>query len=494
MRKKFIAVLFIWLFVLTGCSSNNSSPGSSLYYTAKDKESNGAYLTAYTLYTQALPILRLEGNADLVRDCRIAVKRTSIITSDYTVTEDVIRQTLYNAFKLPEDRILYFLSRIDHLDIEGTRYYYSGYADTVIHLDLSLLQSLDAIMKRNREGYSTLAPFVNTPGPVSGTPYINPVTYQATATHNIPRAKLPQKGLLKIWQPVPIVTDCQTEVTIVSISPESYVKNPASINGSLGDIYLEIPLENLTGDLQIEIKFRFKHFEQRFTMINPDQVGTYDKGSALYKEYTASAKNIFINSEIAAFAREIIGNEQNPYRAARKIYDYVVDNIAYSHLPHSSLVQLNIPESIYVHHHGYGDCGAQSMYFAALSRAVGIPARATGGYQLFPGMEGAHQWAEFYLPNYGWVPVDTSIGQIASFLPELTSAQKQAFKDYFFGSMEPYRWVIQKDSDLPFSPAASEMTAFGIILQSPAILCDEMNELPEGVLWQYYKIQFSRIP
>lgn len=290
------------------------------------------------------------------------------------------------------------------------------------------------------------------------------------------------------------MTDYQTDVALVSVTPESYVKNPPSINSDLGDIYLEVPLDGLSGNVQIEVKFRFRRFVQRFTMIDPSNVGAYDKESALYKEFTSSGKNTFISPEIEARAQEVVGGEQNPYLAARKIYDYVVDDLTYSHLPHGSLGFMNTPESVFVHEHRYGDCGAQSVYFSALCRAVGIPARATGGYQLFPGMEGQHVWAEFYLPNYGWVPVDTSVAQIYKYLPELTNEEKKAFKDFFFGSMDPYRWTIQKDVDLSFSPPAPEPTALSIVLQTPAALCDEMDVAPEEVIWNYYRIQFTKIP
>ena len=42
------------------------------------------------------------------------------------------------------------------------------------------------------------------------------------------------------------------------------------------------------------------------------------------------------------------------------------------------------------------------MYFAALCRSIGIPARAVGGYQMIQGFAGTHFWAEYYLEGYGW--------------------------------------------------------------------------------------------
>jgi hypothetical protein len=497
LKKTLLVILFITAVLTAACSSlsgGSASPGKLLYSRAVTNETAGSYISAATYYQQALPILRQEGNSALIRDCRVAAKRTSLIVSDFSKTGKQVRDTLSQTFEITEKQIDFLLSRIAYLDIAGTRYYYDDFLDTSMHLDLTLMQQKPDVMARNRLGYSTLEPLVNTPGPVSGSPYINPITYQATAIYNVPRNLLPSAGLLKIWQPVPIMTDCQTEVAMISVIPAGYIANPATLNGTLGDIYLEVPLAELTSDLQIEVKFKLRHYEQRFTIIDPNNVGIYDTSSALYKAFTASGKNTRISPEIAARARQIVGAQRNPYYAARLLYDHIVNNLTYSHVPHGSLGFLNIPESVYVHNHGYGDCGAQSMYFTALCRSIGIPARATGGYQLFPGMEGAHFWAEFYLPNYGWVPVDTSVAQIANYLPELTPAKKQAFKDYLFGSMDPYRWVIQKDVDLPFSPPAPEPTALSIVLQSPAILCDEMDDIPEEIIWPYYQIHFVKTP
>jgi len=49
-----------------------------------------------------------------------------------------------------------------------------------------------------------------------------------------------------------------------------------------------------------------------------------------------------------------------------------------------------MPESEYVHTYKRGDCGAQSMYLSALCRSVGIPARTTGGFQIFSGTPAGH--------------------------------------------------------------------------------------------------------
>jgi len=84
-----------------------------------------------------------------------------------------------------------------------------------------------------------------------------------------------------------------------------------------------------------------------------------------------------------------------------------------------------------------GDCGAQSMYFSALCRSLGIPARTTGGWQLFSGNFGDHFWAEFFLPNYGWLPVDPTAAELSLYPPDLTDQQRKVFIDFYFGVRTP---------------------------------------------------------
>ena len=136
------------------------------------------------------------------------------------------------------------------------------------------------------------------------------------------------------------------------------------------------------------------------------------------------------------------------------------------------------------------------MYFAALCRAMGIPARAPGGMQLFPNPKtgcGDHFWAQFYLPNYGWIPVDTSAGQLGKYMTKLTDRQKEDFIEYFFARMDPFRYLIQVDVDIPLIPKPDEPLAFEMVLQAPMAVCSEMNRNPGFMLMENWKVVFKQI-
>jgi hypothetical protein len=89
---------------------------------------------------------------------------------------------------------------------------------------------------------------------------------------------------------------------------------------------------------------------------------------------------------------------------------------------------------------GVGDCSEYSYLFVALCRAAEIPARVQAGFafhRVGEALEDGHMWAEYYLENYGWVPVDATwrlfdamdyrhFGSIQS-MPELMS-----YANYFF--------------------------------------------------------------
>jgi transglutaminase-like putative cysteine protease len=158
-------------------------------------------------------------------------------------------------------------------------------------------------------------------------------------------------------------------------------------------------------------------------------------------------------------------------------------------MPHFALYPRGEAESVYVHEHKYGDCGAQSMYFSALCRSVGIPARCTGGFQIFQGTPAGHFWAELYLPRYGWIPVDPTAATIADYLPELSAAEVEAFHDFFLGSQDDLRLVVQKDTDLQLIPRADARVLMPMAVQHPAATCDTMDDLPDIMLMDHWTFE-----
>lgn len=376
--------------------------------------------------------------------------------------------------------------------IDGRKRFFVEFIKNIKFRNIPLFQKDAAAMARYRKMYRLIRPSiyekVRTP---EWQTYTNPHTFTGIWRLDIPREKLPETGVFKLWIPLPILTGPQTEVRILSIRPEKYVRSSPTIDDEIGLVYLEVPLEELKGNLKTEVRFSFKRYEQRFR-IDPASVGEYDKESDLYRKYTRSYGNTRITPGIRRLAKKIVGDEKNPYLAARRIYDYVVENVKYSFMPHDALWPRGEPESVFVHKHGWGDCGAQSLYFSALCRAVGIPARTTGGFQLIRHEWGDHFWAEFYVPNHGWVPVDTSVAQLPYYLPELTEKQKKDYIDFFFANLDNTRCVIQRDIDVPLIPPAESLVYLEMAIQTPAVICDTMTGIPWVVVYEHWTRELRR--
>ncbi|MEQ8225022.1 MAG: transglutaminase-like domain-containing protein, partial [Candidatus Eremiobacterota bacterium] len=439
--KKIMFLMFL-VFLSQFTLSALAGEGDVLYEKAVEAEKNVSYTEACRLYDDARKIFAETGETIKVDACRASVYRINKICLDYLYTEDKVKEMLSEKFKnTPEEvRNSWIKERIDNIMMEGTKYYSTNFLENLVSRYSDIKSNDPEDYEKNKKNFAKLKNIIYPPSESNYSralwqSYRNPITFMGTHTFDIPKDTLPKTGLLKLWFPIPVLTGSQRDIKIISITPEEYVKIPPQIDADLGLIYMEIPLENITGDLKCKIQFLFTRYEQNFT-VDPNNTGEYDRESSLYKQYTSSSGNTIITPEIKEKALEITGDEKNPYKAAKKIYYYIVDNIKYSLMPHLSLNVAGIPESIYVYNNGYGDCSTQCLYFTALCRSIGIPARTTGGYHMILGKESPHFWAEFYLPSYGWIPVDTSIAQIAEetrkIMPEITDNDIKTCKDYFF--------------------------------------------------------------
>lgn len=464
--------IFLWINIY-------SQTGEQLYIQAEDAQNNYQYTKAIDLYTQARTVFQQEDNQIKAGLCRYRIFHIKRLIVEFPYSKDQMIELLKQEFPdLSDDQRQQWMEMNieERIQYDSQWFYYEDFIKNIYFRNLDLIQDKniddpfynaleDIIFKPSTSGYP----------PESWKPYFNPIRFLVEGKLNIKRSELPDSGLLKLWIPLPIQTSSQFDIRIIEIKPTSYVRLPVRTGGDLGLAYLEIPLQNLDSDLSITVKFEFSSYQQQF-IIDPGMIGDYNHQSWLYQKYTQAGDNIVITPEIIRTAEQITAGENNPYYQAKSIYQYIIDNVYYSHVPHLRLAALEYPEAVYVHQNQFGDCGAQSIYFCALCRSLGIPARTTGGYQLVPGLEGCHFWAEFYLPNYGWIPVDVTVAESADWTDRISETQRDVFQQYFFGNLDPYRMVIQKDVDIDLNPLPEEEVIFTMAIQYPAAVCNNCEQ------------------
>ncbi len=144
-------------------------------------------------------------------------------------------------------------------------------------------------------------------------------------------------------------------------------------------------------------------------LIFPEQTGTRaDIPAEIREQYTTDGSRYRIDSPfIRKTVKEIVGDEQSCYWIARKLYNYVIGRLEYE-----MVGGWDVPEVVLKR--GTGSCSEYTFAFIALCRAAGLPARYQGSVVVRGDDasidEAHHRWAEVYLPNHGWVPVDANRG------------------------------------------------------------------------------------
>jgi len=483
--------------LLAGCNTTSAgtSTGQKIQANAEKQFKIGNYTNASKLYLEAQAQLQKEGKTDEAELCREKAQTCELLVATYSLTQTQLKALLAKEFPtVPIARRNKWISsgQLEHITVDGSTHYFGDIVGNIKYRNLDLFVQDAKLSGAYNQILLMLNDQIIPANPAQPNhPYLNPVTYNGNGVLSVPRKELPQTGTMKLWFPLGINEGPQQAASAGAVTPAGYLKLPPSTSQDIGLAYMEVPLDQLKTGLNVATPFTFTRYEERF-IVDPNNVGAYDTTSPLFKQYTKSYGNIEITPTIKAKAQKVVGSEKNPYKEAQRLYYYVANNVKYSHMPHPVLWPRGQSESSYVHQHLYGDCGAQSMYYSALARSLGIPTRTTGGFQLFSGQFSGHFWAEFYLPNYGWVPVDTSVGQIANYCPTATAQQRKTFEDFYFGNLDNMRCVVQTDVDLPLIPPAQETPFMEIAIQMPAVNCATMPGVPGATLSDFYQLQ--RLP
>ncbi|MCI0642952.1 MAG: transglutaminase domain-containing protein [Gemmataceae bacterium] len=185
-------------------------------------------------------------------------------------------------------------------------------------------------------------------------------------------------------------------------------------------------------------------------------------------------KHVVIDERIRKLATEIVGGEKNPVIAARKIYDWVLDNVEYWVKEPKKLKASAEGSTTYCLNTRTGNCTDFHSLFASLARAADIPTQIIYGSLFKPELDGKdidqsyHCWIEFYAPNIGWIPLDVAIADIFAGKIALSDENRTLVSrttatgyegpdpklvDYYFGNLDARRVTFSRGRDLLLQPA-----------------------------------------
>ncbi|MEM9925337.1 MAG: transglutaminase family protein [Cyanobacteria bacterium P01_D01_bin.50] len=127
--------------------------------------------------------------------------------------------------------------------------------------------------------------------------------------------------------------------------------------------------------------------------------------------YLVDDDDLAMNTDIVRDAAiEAVGSETNLLRKMYNIRNYVYDKLSYGIKPH-----IDTPDIVL--ERGIGSCGEYVGVLLALCRLNGIACRTVGRYKCPPWAEKQgiplqpdynHVWLEFYIPGFGWLPMESN--------------------------------------------------------------------------------------
>ncbi|MBU3698087.1 transglutaminase-like domain-containing protein [Dechloromonas sp.] len=235
-------------------------------------------------------------------------------------------------------------------------------------------------------------------------------TYEITT-----RIDLRTSGQTRLWLPLPLNQDTLYQRTL----GHSWEGNPSnSTMRRLPDGDLEVFHchwdEGRSGSLTLKtlVTTADRHFDITKRTVAPER-------EDILRRNLQETKLIPNDGLAFQLGERIVGRIKDPVAQAKAIYDWVIDNTTYDpSLPGCGTG--DVRKQLVSGQYGGRSADINGL-FVSICRAVGIPARCvyglrTGSSRLFRSLglsgddatRGHHVRAEFYIPGYGWIPLDPS--------------------------------------------------------------------------------------
>jgi transglutaminase-like putative cysteine protease len=242
---------------------------------------------------------------------------------------------------------------------------------------------------------------------------------------------------LEVWVPLPVSTADQE---IRDVRVDSPYPGRIRRETEHGNSYFYFSSdEPRPGPLEIRVRFSALRREILRAALRP---GVPPSSQDLAK-YLKAEPSVTISPRVRELSRQATLGHTGDEAKIRAIYDYLVNTMIYDKTV-PGWGKGDIERACDVRR---GNCTDFHSLFMAMARAEGIPVRFIIGFPLKTDPEGTipgyHCWAEFYLPQSGWIPVDAS---------EASKSLDPARRDYLFGNLDPDRVQFTTGRDLRLDP------------------------------------------
>jgi transglutaminase-like putative cysteine protease len=266
------------------------------------------------------------------------------------------------------------------------------------------------------------------------------VVYESTVA-DIPAGS----KLLKVWLPMPRTDAGVQEVASATLEPVAgaKVEEKADKGGDNRYWYVELPNPPASVTFKATLKVRRNEvLNNKFAGAGAKKLTPEEREKL--KDALSANERVPITGDIEKIADKIVSaDEANSVTAARKIYDHILGTMEYK----KTGTGWGRGDTMWACENKYGNCTDFHSVFMSIGRLRGIPVRFTMGLPVPPArgagdIGGYHCWAEFYVPELGWVPVDIS---------EADKNPKMA--EYYFGALTEDRVAFTRGRDLDLVPA-----------------------------------------
>ncbi|MHC5537229.1 transglutaminase-like domain-containing protein [Singulisphaera rosea] len=252
------------------------------------------------------------------------------------------------------------------------------------------------------------------------------LTYRATV-RDIPKEAID----LQLWLPIP-QTDRNQSIDLITIESPSSVSigREARFSNSCLQIKASHPSTPLFVNLTIKAT-RLENSGGDRSLSDADRVN-----------YLKEEPLVPLDGPVRTLALEAVRGCETEAEKARALYDTVVRTMKYD----KTGIGWGRGDARFACDAKRGNCTDFHALFIGMARSVGLPARFAIGLPL-PKQRGRgviggyHCWAEIYVRDQGWVPVDAS-----------EAAKDPSRRDYFFGHHDEDRLEFTRGRHLTLAP------------------------------------------